>query len=300
MSRPQKLTNLAAVIIPFVGFVVAVILLWDRGIGPLGLSLFAGMYIATGLGITVGYHRLLTHKAFQTPRAVRYTLAILGSMAVQGPVLDWVADHRKHHAFSDRDGDPHSPHHHESGLRGLLHAHVGWLLESNGRASKRQFARDLVSDPGMRTISQLFPAWVALGLLIPFGLGWAITGEIAGGLAGLLWGGLVRIFLVHHVTWSVNSVCHFAGRRRWNTPDESRNVGWLALVSLGESWHHNHHAFPRSARHGLRWYELDITGLVIRALAAVGLAREVVTVDPAQRRGRIETQTDRGAVSHTL
>jgi stearoyl-CoA desaturase (delta-9 desaturase) len=295
MSRAEKLTNLAAVLIPFAGFVVSVVLLWNHGVGPLQLSLLAGMYLATAVGVTVGYHRLLTHKAFQTPRAIRYLLAVLGSMAVQGPVLDWVADHRKHHAFSDREGDPHSPHHHDSGLRGLLHAHVGWLLSTNGQAPKRQFARDLLSDPGMRTINRLFPTWVLVGLLIPFGLGWMIAGEPAGGLSGLLWGGLVRIFLVHHVTWSVNSVCHFLGRRRWDTPDESHNVSWLALVSLGESWHHNHHAFPRSAFHGLRWYEIDIAGLFIRALAAIGLASEVVTVDPehqrARRRPEIEAET---------
>jgi len=288
MSRAEKLTNLAAVLIPFVGFVLAVALLWNHGSGPLQLLLFAGMYLVTAIGITVGYHRLLTHKAFQTPRGMRYLLAVLGSMAVQGPVLDWVADHRKHHVFADKDGDPHSPHHHESGLQGLVHAHVGWLLSTNGQASKRQFARDLLDDPGMRMINRLFPVWVLIGLLIPFGIGWAISGSLAGGLAGLLWGGLVRIFFVHHVTWSVNSVCHFLGGRRWNTPDESRNVGWLALVSLGESWHHNHHAFPRSAYHGLRWYELDIAALVIRALAAVGLARDVVTVDPQQQRKRLE------------
>jgi stearoyl-CoA desaturase (Delta-9 desaturase) len=288
MSRVEKVTNLAAVVIPFVGFVLAVALLWNHGTGPLQLSLFAGMYLATGIGVTVGYHRLLTHKAFQTPRGIRYLLAVLGSMAVQGPVLHWVADHRKHHAYADKDGDPHSPHHHESGLRGLVHAHVGWLLSDNGQASKRQFARDLLDDPGMRTINRLFPVWVLIGLLIPFGLGWAISGNLAGGLAGLLWGGLVRIFLVHHVTWSVNSVCHFLGSRRWNTPDESRNVGWLALVSFGESWHHNHHAFPRSAYHGLRWYEVDIAALVIRALAAVGLARDVVTVDSQQQRKRLK------------
>ena len=288
MSRAEKLANLAGVLIPFVGFVLAVALLWNHGVGPLELSLFTGMYLATGIGVTVGYHRLLTHKAFTTPRGVRYALAVLGSMAVQGPVLDWVADHRKHHAFADKEGDPHSPHQHESGLRGLLHAHVGWLLENNGQASKRQFARDLLDDRGMRTINRLFPAWVLAGLLIPFGLGWAIGGGLAGGLAGLLWGGLVRIFFVHHVTWSVNSVCHFLGRRRWNTPDESRNVGWLALVSFGESWHHNHHAFPRSAYHGLRWYEVDIAALVIRALAAVGLASDVVTADPSLQRERGE------------
>ncbi len=299
MSRAEKLINLAAVLIPLVGFVLAVVLLWDKGIGPVEMSLFLGMYLVTGMGITVGYHRLLTHKAFQTPRAVRYALAILGSMAVQGPVLDWVADHRKHHAFADSDGDPHSPHHHESGLRGLLHAHVGWLLETNGQASKRQFARDLLRDPGMRTINRLFPAWVLLGLMIPFGLGWAIRGTLAGGLAGLLWGGLVRMFLVHHVTWSVNSVCHFLGRRRWNTPDESRNVGWLAVVSLGESWHHNHHAFPRSAYHGLRWYELDLSALVIRTLATVGLARGVVTPDEeTQRKRRVQlSKQDPNAVA---
>jgi stearoyl-CoA desaturase (Delta-9 desaturase) len=286
VSRAEKLANLAAALIPFVGFVLAVALLWNHGVGPLQLSLFAGMYLATAIGVTVGYHRLLTHKAFRTPRGARYLLAVLGSMAVQGPVLDWVADHRKHHAFADKDGDPHSPHHHASGLRGLLHAHVGWLIETNGQASKRQFARDLLDDGGMRTINRLFPAWVLVGLLIPFGLGWAIGGSLAAGLAGLLWGGLVRIFWVHHVTWSVNSVCHFLGRRRWNTPDESRNVGWLSVVSLGESWHHNHHAFPRSAFHGLRWYEVDIAGLVIRGLAAVGLASDVVTPDPRQRRER--------------
>jgi stearoyl-CoA desaturase (delta-9 desaturase) len=295
MSRAEKLTNLAAVLIPMVGFVLAVVLLWDRGVGAPEMSVLLGMYLITGVGITVGYHRLLTHKAFQAPRGVRYALAVLGSMAVQGPVLDWVADHRKHHVFSDREGDPHSPHHHESGLRGLLHAHVGWLLENNGQASKRQFARDLLGDPGMRTINRLFPVWVLIGLMIPFGLGWAIRGTLAGGLAGLLWGGLVRIFLVHHVTWSVNSVCHFLGKRRWNTPDESRNVGWLALISLGESWHHNHHAFPRSAYHGLRWYELDVSALVIRALAAIGVAREVVTADSEPQRARRVRLSERDA-----
>ena len=286
MSRAEKTTNLVAVLVPFVAFVLGVVLLWNNGIGPLDLSLFGGMYLLTAAGITVGYHRLLTHKAFATPRTMRYLLAVLGSMAVQGPVLDWVADHRKHHVFTDREGDPHSPHQHESGLRGLLHAHVGWLLENNGQASKRQFARDLLDDPGMRRVNRLFPVWVLLGLAIPFGLGWAISGDLGGALAGLLWGGLIRVFFVHHVTWSVNSVCHFLGRRRWDTPDESRNVSWLALVSLGESWHHNHHAFPRSAYHGLRWYEIDVTALIIRALAALGLAREVVRPDDARQRER--------------
>ena len=287
MSRAAKSINLVAVLIPFAAFLAAIVTFWNRAVGPTDLALLAGMYLATGLGITVGYHRLLTHKAFQTRRPIRYLLVILGSMAVQGPVLDWVADHRKHHVFPDQEGDPHSPHLHESGLRGLLHAHVGWLIENNGQASKRKYARDLLSEPAMLTINRLFPVWVLAGLLIPFGLGWAITGSLVGGLTGLLWGGLVRVFFVHHVTWSVNSVCHFLGRRRWNTPDESRNVGWLAVASLGESWHHNHHAFPRSAYHGLRWYEIDISALFIRALAAVGLAREVVSADPELAEKRI-------------
>jgi stearoyl-CoA desaturase (Delta-9 desaturase) len=300
VSRAEKVTNLTAVLIPLVGFALAVALLWHRGIGSAELALFLGMYLVTGLGITVGYHRHLTHKAFQSPRPVRYGLAILGSMAVQGPVLDWVADHRKHHAFSDQEGDPHSPHHHDSGLRGLLHAHVGWLLETNGQASKRQFARDLLGDPGMRRINRLFPAWVLLGLAIPFGLGCAIRGTLAGGLAGLLWGGLVRIFMVHHVTWSVNSVCHYLGSRRWDTPDQSRNVGWLSLLSFGESWHHNHHAFPRSAYHGLRWYELDVSALAIRALAALGLARDVVRPDADAQQARLAHLTAHEAARSTL
>jgi stearoyl-CoA desaturase (delta-9 desaturase) len=208
-------------------------------------------------------------------------------MAVQGPVIDWVADHRKHHAFTDEEGDPHSPHGHGSGLKGALHglwyAHTGWLFETQGAAQKRKYARDLVEDAGWRRLSKLFPLFVLLGLAIPFGLGFLLTGTLAGALTGLLWGGLVRIFLVHHVTWSINSVCHFFGTRRFETDDYSTNVFWLALPSMGESWHHNHHAFPRSAQHGLRWYELDPSALVIRGMEKVGLARDVVRITPERQ-----------------
>jgi stearoyl-CoA desaturase (delta-9 desaturase) len=233
--------------------------------------------------VTVGYHRLFTHRAFDAPQPVRYTLAVLGSMAVQGPLIDWVADHRKHHAFTDVEGDPHSPHHdHGEGfkgaLEGLWYAHMGWLFVTQGTSKKRRFARDLLEDPGMRKISRAFPWLVLLGLLIPFALGFGLTGSIVGGLSALLWGGLVRIFLVHHVTWSVNSVCHFFGRRRFATDDFSTNVFWLALPSFGESWHHNHHAFPRSAQHGLRWWEVDPSALVISGLEKVGLATNVVRI----------------------
>jgi stearoyl-CoA desaturase (delta-9 desaturase) len=263
------------------------------------------MYLLSGLGVTVGYHRLLTHRAFDAPRPVRYTLATLGSLAVQGPVIEWVADHRKHHAFADEEGDPHSPHGHGSGLRaalrGLFHAHMGWLFERQGLARKRRYAADLLEDPGMVRISRLFPLLVLLGLALPFGLGYALTGGLHGALTALLWGGPVRIFLIHHITWSINSVCHFFGRRRFATDDHSTNVFWLALPSLGESWHHNHHAFPRSARHGLCWWEVDPSGLVIAGMARVGLARNVVSISPErqQQRRRVGVKRARPALSRT-
>jgi stearoyl-CoA desaturase (delta-9 desaturase) len=259
-------------------------------VGWTDLAILAFMYVITALGITVGYHRMLTHRAFDGPRGVRYALAGIGQMAVQGPVIDWVADHRKHHAFTDEDGDPHSPHGHGSGLRGALHglwyAHTGWLLETQGTAEKRRYARDLIEDPTMKRISKSFPLFILLGLAIPFGLGLLLTGTLAGGLTALLWGGLVRIFLVHHVTWSINSVCHFFGTRRFETDDHSTNVFWLALPSMGESWHHNHHAFPRSAQHGLRWWEVDPSALVISGMEKVGLARDVVRIAPERQRQR--------------
>jgi stearoyl-CoA desaturase (Delta-9 desaturase) len=291
MSKLERYANLAAAVLPFVAFVAAIALLWNEWVGPADLAILAAMYLLTALGITIGYHRLLTHRAFDAPRPVRYALAAMGSMAVQGSVIDWVADHRKHHAFTDEDGDPHSPHGHGGGLRGALHglwhAHMGWLWETQGAAQKRRYARDLLDDPGMRWISRRFLWLVAAGLALPALLGLALSGgSAAGALTGLLWGGFVRVFLVHHVTWSINSVCHFFGSRRFDTDDHSTNVFWLALPSLGESWHHNHHAFPRSAHHGLRWYELDVSGLIIKAMARVGLARNVVTVAPERQRQR--------------
>jgi stearoyl-CoA desaturase (delta-9 desaturase) len=225
---------------------------------------------------------------------------MLGSMAVQGPVIDWVADHRKHHAFADDEGDPHSPHGHGSGLRGALrglyHAHMGWLAVTQGQAEKRRFAADLLEDGVIRRISRGFPWLVLAGLAIPFGLGFVLTGTLHGALTGLLWGGLVRIFIVHHVTWSVNSVCHFFGRRRFQTDDYSTNVFWLALPSLGESWHHNHHAFPRSARHGLRWWEIDLSGWLILGLEKLGLARNVVTISPERQEDRRHTGVQRARI----
>jgi stearoyl-CoA desaturase (delta-9 desaturase) len=284
MTRAERNANLAGVVVPFLGLIVAVVLLWNQAVDAIDLALFGSMYVLTGLGVTIGYHRLLTHRSFRTYRPVEYAFAVLGSLSVQGSVLDWVADHRKHHAHADEEGDPHSPHvGHGSGLKGLWHAHAGWLMESQGQADWKRYARELYEDPGMRTIARRFPLLVLASLLIPFALGWVLHGSFTGALRGLLWGGLVRIFFVHHVTWSVNSICHFFGRRRFPLEDQSTNVPWLAIPSLGESWHHNHHAFPRSASHGLRWWEIDLSGVVIRGMKRLGLAWNVVQIAPERQ-----------------
>src|SRR2546423_4154832 len=283
MSRTTRNVNLVGVIVPFVAFLAALVLLWNRAVGPLDLAILAGMYLLSGIGVTVGFHRLLTHRAFETHRPLKYVFAVLGSLSVQGPVITWVADHRKHHAHADEEGDPHSPHvGHGTGLRGLLHAHMGWLMRTMGRAQRRRYAPELMEDAGMRRINRSFELIVIAGLAIPFALGYLLGGTLTAALTALLWGGLVRIFLLHHVTWSINSVCHFFGRRRFATEDESRNVFWLAPLSFGESWHHNHHAFPTSAFHGLRPTEaaLDPGGLVIRLLEKLGLIWNVVRVSP--------------------
>jgi stearoyl-CoA desaturase (delta-9 desaturase) len=287
MSPVERYANLVAVIVPFGGFIAALVLLWNRLVGWTDIGILVGTYLPTGLGVTVGYHRLLTHRAFATHRWTAYLLAVLGSMAVQGPVINWVADHRKHHAHTDDEGDPHSPHvGHGSGLRGLWHAHMGWLFETQGQAEKRRYAAELLEDSGMRAVSRGFVPLVVLSLVIPFALGLLLTGSLAGGLTGLLWGGLVRVFFLHHVTWSINSICHFYGRRRFATDDHSTNVTWLAPFSLGEAWHHNHHAFPRSASHGLRWWELDPSAWVIRAMGRVGLAWNVIEIPRERQESR--------------
>jgi stearoyl-CoA desaturase (delta-9 desaturase) len=252
---------------------------------------FAIMYMATGLGITVGFHRYFTHRSFKTSKPVRAVLAVLGSAAIEGPVISWVADHRKHHTFADQEGDPHSPHvDHGVGWRGafkgLLHAHVGWLFIHTQRGLRRRYARDLVDDPVVSFVDRKFFVWAVGGLLLAFALGWAIGGSLYAGLTGLLWGGAVRMLVVHHVTFSINSLCHFFGRRRFDTDDESRNLLWLAPFSFGESWHNNHHAFPTSAEHGLRKWELDPSALLIRALEKVGLVWDVVRVDRERQESR--------------
>ncbi len=292
MNRVDKTANLIAVILPFVATVAAMVLFWNRIVAPADLAIGFGMYLLTGLGVTIGFHRLLTHRSFQTFKPIEYAFAILGSMSVQGPVTTWVADHRKHHAHTDREGDPHSPHvGHGDGVRGVLaglwHAHVGWSMSEHGRADSRRYARDLHEDPGMRFITRHFLSFLLLSLAIPTLAGYLVSGSLAGAATGLLWGGLVRIFFVHHITWSINSVCHFLGTRRFEVDDHSTNVFWLALPSFGEAWHHNHHAFPRSARHGLRRRELDPSAWIITGMEKVGLARNVIRISPERQREKL-------------
>jgi stearoyl-CoA desaturase (delta-9 desaturase) len=292
MTRAERNVNIAAVAIPFLGVIAAAVLAWGSYLHAYDLVLFAVMYFVPAFGITIGFHRLLTHRAFDTYRPLRYALAVMGSLAIEGPVLDWVADHRKHHTFTDEEGDPHSPHVGQgSGLggmaKGLWHAHVGWLFEANGQAEKRRYCPDLLKDDGMRKIHKRFPQIALVSLLLPFAIGFLWVGTLAGALEVFIWAGLVRIFCVHHVTWSVNSICHFFGGRRFDTDDLSTNCAWLALPTLGEAWHHNHHAFPRSAFHGLRWYEVDPSGMLILAFAKLGLAWDVVLVDRANQRAKL-------------
>jgi stearoyl-CoA desaturase (delta-9 desaturase) len=292
MDLTHKLINLIGIALPVAGLAAAVALLWNHGVGLTALAILAVGYVLTGLGITVGYHRLFTHRAFETFDTVRYLLAVLGQMAVEGDVVTWVADHRKHHQFSDRSGDPHSPHADFGdgaleALKGLWHAHTGWMFSGAGRADRTRYAKDLVRDRGLRVIARLFLPTVLVSLAVPALVGWALIGGWYGFVSGLVWGGAVRIFLLHHVTWSINSICHFWGRRRFNSRDESRNVWWLSWLSFGESWHNNHHAFPTSAFHGLRRFELDPGGWLIWTLERCGLAWRVVRIPPQRQAAKL-------------
>jgi stearoyl-CoA desaturase (Delta-9 desaturase) len=291
----QRVTMLIFTVGPLVGVVLAMIAFWGRGISGLDLGLFLAFYAVTGLGITVGFHRLLTHQSFKAPPAVRVAFAVAGSLAIQGSVIDWVATHRRHHAYSDRPGDPHSPHVDAAGgtmgiLRGLWYAHVGWLFTPEGTV-QRAWAPDLLRDRSIARVSRAFPWLVLASFLLPAVLGGLLTGTLAGAASAFLWAGLVRIFVLHHVTWSINSICHVFGTRPFESHDESRNNPVMALLGFGEGWHNGHHAFPASARHGLRWWEVDASWLVIRTLSAVGLARDIKTPTPTQLARRTRTRT---------
>ena len=289
-TRDRIITG-AVTALPIAGLLAAAVQTWNDWLHWHDLIVFGVVYLLTAIGITVGFHRLLTHRSFETSPLLRGAFAALGSAAIEGPVISWVADHRKHHAFSDEEGDPHSPHvGHGHGLkgtlRGLVHAHVGWLFIHTQRGSKERYAPDLLADPVVRWVDRTFLLWVAVGLAVPFVLGLALGGTLASGLTGLLWGGLVRMFVVHHITYSINSLCHTFGRQAFATRDESRNLAWLAIPSLGEAWHNNHHAFPTSAVHGLGRRQVDVSGWVIAGLERAGLVWNVVRVPAERQEGR--------------
>ncbi len=264
--------------------------MWDGLLHRSDLIVFAILYLLTGLGVTVGFHRLFTHRSFKTYPALRGVLAVLGSAAIEGPIISWVADHRKHHAFSDNDGDPHSPHvDHGVGLRGalrgLVHAHVGWLFIHTERGSRERYAPDLLADPVVEFVDRTFLVWALGGLAVAFGLGYAIGGTWQAGLTGLLWGGAVRMLVLHHMTYSHQLPLPLLRPPRLRHRGPLPQPAWLALPTLGEAWHNNHHAFPTSASHGLSWRQPDVSALVIRGLERVGLAWDVVSV-PEERRAR--------------
>ncbi|MGH2864877.1 MAG: acyl-CoA desaturase [Solirubrobacteraceae bacterium] len=292
----DRVANIAVMLLPLGLVAWAASLTWGGALHWSDLVALAITYALTGLGITVGFHRLLTHRSFKTSAPLRGLFAALGSAAVEGPVIEWVANHRKHHRFSDEPGDPHSPHvGHASGWRGavggLFHAHLGWILSGDALADEQRYAKDLLADPVVRFVDRTFVLWVILGLAFPFSLGVALTGTVIGGLTAMLWGGAVRMFLLHHATFSINSLCHFFGRRSYATRDQSRNLLWLALPTFGEAWHNNHHAFPTSARHGLRWWQLDPSAWVIVTMERVGLVWDVVRIAPERQREKCATRS---------
>jgi stearoyl-CoA desaturase (delta-9 desaturase) len=262
---------------------VATLMLARTGAHPptgLDMTLAVALYLVTGHGITVGFHRLFTHRAFRAKRPLRIALAISGSMAYQGPIVGWVADHRRHHAFTDRPGDPHTPHGHRGQIlgtwRGGLHAHPGWLFRHDPTDIGR-YARDIAADRDLRRINALFPLWCVLSLGLPFAAGWVLGGTLTAGTSALLWAGIVRIAVLHQITWSINSICHLFGRRPYDTNDRSTNVAVLSIASMGESFHNNHHAFPRSARHGLTRGQLDSSGALIQMFERLGWATNLST-----------------------
>jgi stearoyl-CoA desaturase (delta-9 desaturase) len=276
--RAAEAVTAVIVFLPLLALALALVRVFGRDVLARDIVLAIVLYAVTGHGITVGFHRLFAHRSFRAPRAVRAALAVAGSMAFEGPLIGWVADHRRHHAFTETERDPHSPHRYGDGavarLRGLWHAHVGWLFEHNP-TSRTRFARDLVLDRDLVVIDRLFPLWCVLSLALPFGIGWLLGGTLAAAVSSLLWGGAVRICVLHHVTWSVNSLCHTFGRTPYRTHDMSTNLSAIAMLSMGESFHNTHHAFPNSARHGLDAGQLDSSAALIGWLERRGWASEV-------------------------
>ena len=277
-SRTEQVALALFIAVPFLALLAAVPIAWGGWLGWSDVVITVGMYYATLLGITVGFHRLFTHKSYKPNRGVKIGIAIAGSMAIQGPLVRWVADHRKHHKFSDRDGDPHSPWKYGTSIgaltKGLLHAHMGWLFDEE-QTNQRKYAPDLLKDPDLVRISKNFWAFVLLSMLLPAALGGLITWSWQGALTAFFWGSLVRVGVLHHVTWSINSICHAIGNRPFVSRDKSANVWWLAIPSGGESWHNLHHADPTCARHGVLRGQVDMSARLIWMFEKLGWVKEV-------------------------
>lgn len=300
LRRMQRRAALLTVLVPTAGTLLALLTIPVYGVRSVDIALLVALHLATMLGITVGYHRLLAHRAFRVGTPLRVVLSVLGAMAAQGPPIHWVSNHRRHHQLSDVPGDMHSPHAPHTGLQGFWHAHIGWMFTADPTNPAR-YSRDLLQDPVVRTVNRLYAVWVALGLLLPAVIGGcAGQGGLRGAVLGLLWGGLVRIFTVHHATWSINSITHLVGRRPYATSDRSTNVAWLAIPSAGESWHNGHHAFPSSARFGLEWWQIDLGWWLIGSLRVLGLARDVHTPSPDVRMRRSANGSQNGISNDTL
>ncbi|HEY2117371.1 MAG TPA: acyl-CoA desaturase [Candidatus Angelobacter sp.] len=276
--RLERRVTLATVLLPYAGLVGGILLFWNRGVNRLDLAVFGVMYCITVLGIGMGFHRLMAHRAYQATTFLKTVIVIAGSMAAQGPVIFWTAVHRRHHSYSDREGDPHSPHLHGEGAveiaKGLWHSHMGWLF-NHELTDWGTYVRDLLHDRLIFKLNRLYFLWIVLGLLLPAAAEGLITVSWLGFARGFLWGGLIRILVVHHTTWSINSVCHVFGSQPYQVKDHSTNNAVLAIPTFGESWHNNHHAFPSSAVHGLEWWQVDITGSMIKLCAMLGLASAV-------------------------
>jgi stearoyl-CoA desaturase (Delta-9 desaturase) len=278
VSLTARIATLTIVILPIAGLIAAIILLWGVGFSWVHLGLLLGMYLVTTVGITVGFHRLFTHKSFETVWPIRMALAIAGSLAIEGSLFKWVAMHRLHHQHSDEHDDPHSPHTHGGGVWAAIHgfyrSHVGWFFEPDP-VNLDRYIPDLTRDRLIKAISNLFPLWIVVSLGLPALLGGLITLSWLGVLLGFIWGGLVRVLFVHHITWSINSICHIWGTQPFRSHDHSRNNLIFGILAFGEGWHNNHHAFPTSARHGLRWWQIDFAYMLIRGMELVGLAKRV-------------------------
>lgn len=282
---PQRLVTTVILLSPIAALGVILSGILDDGLAWQNIVIATIFYVIVAHGVTIGFHRLFTHKSFEARRPLKIALALLGSMSLQGSLIGWVADHRRHHMFTERDGDPHSPSRPPAQplgrVRGFVHAHVGWLFERASTA-RQKFAPDLLADRDIVIIDRLFVPCSIITFALPFGLGYAITGRFTGGLALLLWAGVLRVGLLHHVSWTTNSLCHMFGRRPFETEDASRNLAPLAILSMGEAWHNAHHAFPALARHGVDRHQLDTSAMIIRMFERLGWVSRVRWPDPVR------------------